>query len=133
MAFKLRGPGGSGMMGGGGSEHKLMKRMMREHPDVLQNIEFVLTDGYRHDSSIDDCVVLEALRAAINGETPADPRAQGLVEGFTRIRGIRDEKSAVADDVWRDGLLVVLQSVRRHSTPKPGARGYPNFVSQYVR
>jgi len=50
-----------------GGSHKLLKRMPRDHLDVLQNIEFILVTGYREDRSIDDRIVADALKAAING------------------------------------------------------------------
>ena len=46
---------------------KLLKQMPRDHLDVLQNIEFILVTGYREDRSIDDCIVADALKEAING------------------------------------------------------------------
>jgi len=135
MAFKLRGPGGSGMMGGGDGERKLRKRMIRDHPGVLQNIEFALLQGYRDDRSIDDTLVLQALQATLNDEAPEDQRAQKLVENVKGIREVRSQAGTggeTPDDVWRDGLRVIISSVRFHSSLKPGATNYLDFVSQYV-
>jgi len=108
---------------------KLLKRMTRDHQDVLQNIEFVLVTGYRDDGNIDDRIVAEALKAAIHHGVPEDPRAISLNEG---LEGIRELRSDVSDDIWRDGLRTVLQSVHRHSSLKPGSRGYLNFVSDFI-
>jgi hypothetical protein len=109
--------------------HKLMKRMTRNHQDILQNIEFVLVSGYRDDHGIDDCTVADALKAAIRDDVPEDPRAASLSEGLEGIRGFRSD---VSDDIWRDGLRTVLQSVHRHSSLKQGSRGYLDFVSDFV-
>jgi len=38
----------------------------------------------------------------------------------------------VSDDVWRDGLRTVLQSVHRHSDLRPGSRAYLDFVSDFT-
>ncbi|GAG34969.1 unnamed protein product, partial [marine sediment metagenome] len=38
----------------------------------------------------------------------------------------------IPDDIWRDGLRTVLESVHRHSSLKPGSRDYLDFVSDYV-
>lgn len=108
---------------------KLMKRMTRDHPDVLQNIEFVLVTGYRDDRSIDDRIVADALETAIIDSSPDDPRSVSLNDGLGSIRELRSD---VSDDVWRDGFRTVLQSVHRHSSLRPGARDYLNFVSDFI-
>jgi len=108
---------------------KLMKQMTRDHQDVLQNIEFILVTGYRDDRSIDDCIIAETMKAAIQDDVPEDPRARSLNKG---LEGIRELRSDVSDDIWRDGLRTVLQSVHRHSTLKPGSRGYLDFVSDFI-
>lgn len=107
----------------------LLKRMTRDHQDVLQNIEFVLVSGYRSDRSIDDRIVANALKAAILDDIPEDARTQSLNEGLEEVREIRSD---ISDDIWRDGLRTVLQSVHRHSSLIPGSRGYLDFVSDYV-
>ena len=108
---------------------KLLKGMTREHEDVLQNIEFILVSGYRNDHSIDDCIVADTLKAGIEGDVPEAARAQSLKQDLEAIRQLRSD---VSDDIWRDGLRTVLQSVHRHSSLIPGSRGYLNFVSDYV-
>jgi hypothetical protein len=106
-----------------------MKRMARDHLDILQNIEFVLVSGYRSDRSIDDCIVADALKAAIFDTEPEDSRARSLNEGLEDIRELHFD---IPDDIWRDGLRTVLQSVHRHSSLKPGCRWYLDFVSDFV-
>jgi hypothetical protein len=108
---------------------ELMGRMVRDHQDVLQNIEFILVTGYREDHSIDDRIVADALKAAIHHDVPQEPRVISLNEGLEEIRQFRSD---ISDDVWRDCLRVVLQSVHRHSSLSPGSRGYLNFVSDFV-
>jgi len=108
---------------------KLLRRMTRDHQDVLQNIEFTLISEYRKDGSIDDRIVAEVLKAAIRGEEPESARAQSLNEDLEEIREFRAD---VPDDIWRDGLRTVLQSVHRHSNLRPGERGYLDFVSDFI-
>ena len=108
---------------------KSMKHMARDHLDVLQNIEFVLVSGYRSDRSIDDRIVADVLIAAIFDAEPEDTRARSLNESMESIRVLRSD---IPDDIWRDGLRTVLESVHRHSSLKPGSRGYLDFVSDYV-
>ncbi len=123
MALK----GSSGLMSGA---HKLMKRMSRDHLDVLQNIEFALITCYRDDHSIDDRFVADALLSAMNDTAvPEDPRAKALSDAIENIRLLRSD---VPDDIWRDGLRTVLQSVHRHSDRRPGATDYLDFVSAFV-
>jgi len=108
---------------------KSMKRMTRDHLDILQNIEFVLVSGYRSDRSIDDCIVADALKAAIFDTEAEDTRVQSLNEG---LEDIHELHSDISDDIWQDGLRTVLQSVHRHSSLKPGSRWYLDFVSDFV-
>lgn len=108
---------------------KSMKRMARDHLDVLQNIEFALVSGYRSERSIDDRIVADVLIAAILDAEPEDSRARSLNESLENIRVLRSD---ISDDIWRDGLRTVLESVHRHSILKPGSRGYLDFVSDYV-
>jgi phosphosulfolactate phosphohydrolase-like enzyme len=103
--------------------------MTRNYLDVLQNIEFVLLSEYENDVSIDDEIVAEALRAAILNTEPDDDIVQFLKE---RLEGIRQVRSDVSDDIWRDGLRTVLQSVMRHSSMKSGCTLYLDFVSDAV-
>ncbi|OHB74672.1 MAG: hypothetical protein A2Z25_09335 [Planctomycetes bacterium RBG_16_55_9] len=107
----------------------LLRRMTRDHVDVLQNIEFALISGYREDRGIDDRIIAEALRAAIRDETPESDRAKSLLYELEQVYGLRCD---VSDDVWKDGLRTVLQSVRRHSSLRPGERNYLDFVSDFI-
>ena len=106
-----------------------LKNMTGNYLDVLQNIEFILLSEYENDVTIDDSIVAEALRAAVLNANPDDETAQFLKE---RLEEISDVRSDVSDDIWRDGLRTVLQSVLRHSSLKPGCRWYLDFVSDAV-
>ncbi len=109
--------------------HKLLKRMTRDHLDVLQNIESVLILSHRDDRSIDDRTIAQALKSAIRDDWPADAAVQSLIEALDQMRDVRSD---VSEDIWQAGLKTVLQSVRRHSSLKPGERGYLNFVSDFM-
>lgn len=108
---------------------KLLRRMTRDHQDVLQDIEFVLVSRYREDRSIDDRVVAEALKTAIRSDTAEDALAELLNEALGEMRLFRSD---ISDDVWRDGLRTVLQSVNRHSNLRPGEREYLDFVCDFI-
>ena len=107
----------------------LRRRMVDDHIDVLQNVEFTLANCAREDQRIDDLVVKEALECALLGRSPADPPAQDLVVSLRAMRQTRDD---VPDEVWADGLRVVLDSVKLHSSLGPGDKDYLAFVSPYV-
>jgi len=109
--------------------HKLMKRMQREHLDVLQNIEFALVERYREDSTIDDHIIAEALKATIDNVVPQNDQTASIKES---LQGIRELRSDVSDDIWRDGLRTVLQSVHRHSDLRPGSTDYLDFVADFI-
>ena len=106
-----------------------MRRMSRDHVDVLQNIEFTLARHMREDPTVDDCVVFSALQAVLLAEPPDDPRAADILVSLAAMRQLR---SNTPDKIWRDGLRVVCDSVRLHSSLRPGAREYLNFVSPFV-
>jgi hypothetical protein len=107
-----------------------MKKMTRDHMDVLLNIEFVLVDGYRHESSIDDRIALDALRCMHNAVVPDDPRTFDLVENLIEVEEMRPE---LPEQVWNECLRVIMESVRTHSTLQQGATGYLNFAAQFIR
>lgn len=108
---------------------KMADKMVRYHQDVLQNIEFALITGYRNNHNIDDCIVAETLKAAIHCEVPENELSTALKR---QLDGIREVRSDVSDDLWRDGLCTVLQSVHRHSSLRSGSRDYIHFVSQFI-
>lgn len=108
---------------------KLLKRMTRDHVDVLQNIESVLILAYDKDGSLEDRIIAEVLHAAIRDEVPDGARAQSLHEDLIEMRHLR---ANVSDDIWRDGLRTVLQSVQRHSHLWPDERNYLDFVSDFI-
>jgi len=110
-------------------ESKLMKRMTRDHLDVLQNIEFILVTRHRENSSIDDRIIADALKSAIENDVPKDERAISIKENLQDMHEFRGD---VSDDIWRAGLRTVLQSVRRHSDLRPGSTDYLDFVSEFI-
>jgi hypothetical protein len=110
-------------------ESKLMKRMSRDHLDVLQNIEFILVTAYREDSTVDDRKVAAALQSAIDNDVPQDDRAISIKESLQDMYEFRGD---VSDDIWQAGLRTVLQSVHRHSNLRPGSTDYLDFVSEFI-
>lgn len=110
-------------------ESKLMKRMTRDHVDVLQNIEFILVTRHRENSSIDDRIIADALKSAIENDVPHDERAISIKENLQDMYQFRGD---VSDDIWQAGLRTVLQSVRRHSDLRPGSTDYLDFVSEFI-
>jgi len=105
------------------------KRMRREYQDVLQNIEFVLVQAYRERADVDDRVCRDVLRAALKGRVPAEEPQRGICEALGAIRHERDD---VPDDVWAAGLRTILDSVRLHSSYRPGETSYLGFVDPFI-
>ena len=106
----------------------IFKRMTRDHLDVLQNIEFSIVSVWRS-SNIDDKIVASALKTAIAGSEPADELSGSLIKALENTRLLRAD---VCDEIWRDGLKVVLESVYNHSNARTGDRDYLEFVSEFV-
>ena len=112
-----------------GVSDSLFNRMTSEYSDVLQNIEFGMVSAYRHNPEIDDRSVAGALKAAITGEVPTNEIDGSLLNHLGEVRQLRED---IPDDVWQDGLKVVLDSVHNHSTLRTGDRGYLKFVESFM-
>jgi len=108
---------------------KIFKQMTNDHVDVLQNIEFSIVSAYRRSSNIDDKVVASALKTAITGDDAADELSHLLIEALEDTRLLRAD---VSDEIWKNGLKVVLQSVCDHSDMRTGDRDYLEFVSPFL-
>jgi len=109
---------------------KLTRQMTSSHEDVLQNIEFALVAAFRDHDAIDDRAALAVLEAALHNRQPDDHIVE-IAVGM--LGGIRKMRSDVSDDVWLDCLRLVIASVHRHSSLKPGDTGYLDFVRQFVQ
>ena len=109
--------------------HKMADKMVRDHQDVLQNIEFAIISGYRNNNEIDDPVVADTLKAVIHSEEPTGELSTALER---HLDGIRQMRSDIGADLWRDDLRTILQSIHRHSDLRPGSRNYINFASQFI-
>jgi hypothetical protein len=118
-----------GMDSASRSPVKRMRRMSRDHSDLLQNIEFGLVKSWRENPEVDDLAVLDALRASFNGTQPKDEITFSIVECLSSLRNFRDD---VSNDLWNDGIRVVMDSVKRRSRLQPGNRDYLSFVSKYI-
>ncbi|HUW30764.1 MAG TPA: hypothetical protein VM223_04065 [Planctomycetota bacterium] len=109
---------------------KLTRQMSRDHEDVLQNIESALVIVYRDMNAVDDRAALAALEAALHNRQTNDPIVEGLVGSLNHARRLRGK---IPDDIWHDCLRVVISSVRRHSSLKPGDVGYLSFVAEFIK
>ncbi len=107
----------------------LFDKMVHNHQDILQNIEFTIISEYRQDSGIDDHIVAEALKAIILNTEPQDESVDRLKQTLESARRLRDD---VSDDLWRDGLRVVLRSVHDHSDLEPGSTHYLDFINEFI-
>ena len=111
------------------SPKKIFTQMTSDHADVLQNIEFSIVSAYRCNNNIDDKVVASALRTAITGGDAADELSHSLIEALEDIRLLHAD---VSDEIWKNGLKVVLQSVYDHSDMRTGDRDYLEFISPFL-
>jgi hypothetical protein len=114
------------------SSSKLLRRMPEEHRDVLENIEFWLVQAWRDDPQVDDAAADAALRRALAGESVDSTKNAQVRRILIALEVMHDLRGDITDDVWRDALLTVKQSVRRHSDCRPGERRYLHFVSPFV-
>jgi|GEM_PF-5491423 len=112
------------------SPTKLMKRVSRDHEDVLRGIETCLVKRARQDPSMDDQAAFEAVNACRLGTAPPDGLVGELVHGLTAAREAL--AVGVSDEVWKDALKVVGDSVKRHSRFAPRERSYLGFAAQFL-
>ncbi len=115
---------------GGHSIQQLKRKIIRDHEDILQNIEFVLVNTWRGNPQIDDHDVAEALRAALAGRTSIGEFSDMLLEGLLEARSIRMD---IPDDIWRAALDRVLDSVKLHSQLTAGERSYLLFIDPFIK
>ena len=106
------------------------RRMIRDHVDLLQNIEATLVEAAHQSDDFDDYIVELVLRAAIARGEPDNPT---VIEAKSRLEIIRDMRRDVTDELWINGLQTIYSSLRRHSDCRPGDTTYLDFVAGYVR
>jgi hypothetical protein len=109
-----------------------MKHMVRDHVDLLQNIEASLIAYASNDASVDDRALEEALgilRRNKENIEDAEPHVQDIC---LYLDELRTRRADVSDTIWLGALRTVQDSVRRHSSLNPGDKGYIEFVQDYV-
>ena len=110
--------------------HAVERRLVRNHADLLQNIEFTLVNVASDSHEVDDQCIERILRHAITQKASEDPSINLALDSLAAIRRLREEDPG---DLWSDALRVVNASLKRHSNSEPGETSYLRFVSQYVR
>jgi hypothetical protein len=109
-----------------------VKNLTRDHLDVLQNIEAMLVGYAREVESVDDRTIDEALeymRRDKEDIEEAELHVKGICVYLDEMRARRQD---VSDAIWLAALRTVQDSVRRHSSLRPGEKTYIEFVSNYV-
>jgi|GEM_PF-1377277 len=115
-------------------EMRLLGSIVRDHPDLLQNIEFALVETWKEDVSVDDAAAYEALRAVREDDAAHSPPAASAAAA---VRAIFDWRQSLEPDglsraLRRAACKKIMRSIRNHSGCTPGERGYLCFVSPFV-
>lgn len=110
-------------------KHAAEKRMIRDHADVLQNVEWTLVNAARDSTEIDDSIIEQILRHAIQSKLSEDPIVTWALNSLVAIR---QQRSDISDKLWSDALRVVYASLHHHSSCEPGDTSYQRFASRYV-
>ena len=106
------------------------RRCVKDHADLLQNIEFTLVQIASESPEIDDQCIEKILQHAIRGQSSEEPLIRSALDSLATIQQMRGED---LDDPWIDALRVVYTSLKRHSNCESGELTYLRFVSRYVR
>lgn len=109
--------------------HGLLKRMARDHEDLLNSIEAALVRAFRFTDEVDDAVCHSAIEAVLSGQAPRHPLAAVLAGNLAKVRQTRPD---VSDTVWQDALRVVAQSIHTHSSRQKGQTDYLLFVTAFI-
>ena len=104
-----------------------IKKISRDHEDVLQGIEGVLISGERENPRIDDAIASLALRSRMANIAPEDDLAAQL---FEELQAVRSAHEDLSDFDWIEALRVVDESVKRHSSRTPGEIVYLRLAVQ---
>lgn len=105
------------------------KRYLERHTDLLQNIETMLFEQSLDDESIDDRSIYTAIRCYLLHSDPPNESTARVLFALNQLRELRQDAS---DDVWNDGLRVLLGSLHTHSSLRPGEMGYLDFVGEFM-
>ncbi len=109
--------------------HAAEKRIVRDHVDVLQNVEYALVQAARDSGNIDDFITEQVLRHAIQGKPTDDPT---VMWAMNLLAVTRQERPDISDQLWGDALRVVYASLQRHSSCEPGDTSYQRFASRFL-
>ena len=112
------------------ASNSCQQRMVRDHLDVLQNIEFSLVETSQQIEKFDDRDIEQVLRRTIQSTAPDDPVIEEGIDHLKAARAMRDD---ISDDVWQDGLRVAFASLKRHSQCQPFETSYLRFIEQFMR
>ena len=110
--------------------HAVERRLVRNHADLLQNIEFALLNAASESHDVDDQCIEKILRHAITQQVPKDSM---IGEALDSLAAIRQMRAFDSDDLWFDALRVIYTSLKRHSSCEAGEFSYLRFISNYVR
>jgi hypothetical protein len=110
-------------------KYTIERRMIRDHVDVLKNVEFTLVDAANESTEFDDHLVEKVLRHSIERTSSEDPI---VTWAMALLAEARDLRADVSDSLWRDALQVIYASLKRQSACEPGDTSYLGFISQFI-
>lgn len=111
---------------GTGAKSRKFTQMTEEHPDVLQNIEHALVDGYQTNDEVDDQLAWQALRTHMAARRSENGNVQPMVDALDRIRSIRVDLN---ETLWRRGLQAVDEAICGSSDLQEGTTDYLDDAS----
>jgi len=108
-----------------------LKHIVRDHIDILQDIDTVLLAYAEESQEVDDRTIDEAL-GILRRKNESIRDAEHHVKSICLLLGhIRTRHEDVSDTIWLGALRTVQDELRRHSSLNPGEKSYIEYASNY--
>jgi hypothetical protein len=108
-----------------------LKHIVRDHIDILEDIEMVMLAYAEESPEVDDRTIDEALgllRRKNESIRDAELHVKSLCHLMSHIRARHGD---VSDTIWLGALRTVQDELRRHSSLNPGEKTYIEYVTNY--
>jgi hypothetical protein len=104
-----------------------VRRVVRRHAPVLEEIQAALLAAADEDERVDDWTVYQALKAHLTHRDPTSERVDAV---FELIEDVYEDCVDIEDDQWDDCLRVLMNVIRNRSNMAPGETDYLEWLKE---